>query len=155
MTEENLYLLINAGVLPAWALLFVVPRAEITRKFVHSGLYPIAYGALYAAFLSAALFFGRSSPDAGMSTLSGVSAIFSHPNGVLTGWTHYLVFDLFIGAWISRDAIRRGISHIFILPALFFSLMFGPIGLLIYFVLRFALGKGGFSLSENSGETAP
>ena len=57
---------------------------------------------------------------------------------MLVGWVHYLVFDLFVGAWIVRDARRRGIHHGLVLPCLFFTLMLGPIGLLLYAGLRFA-----------------
>jgi hypothetical protein len=83
-----------------------------------------------------------------MSTIAGVMAIFSSPNGVLTGWTHYLVFDLFVGAWIGRDARRRGTPHWLVAPCLLFCLMFGPIGLLLYLSARLITGKGGASLDE-------
>ena len=78
-------------------------------------------------------------------------ALFSHPNGVLTGWTHYLVFDLFVGAWIGRDALRRGVSHFLVVPSLFFSFMFGPVGLVIYLASRALSRKGGFYLAEDAG----
>ena len=67
--------------------------------------------------------------------------MFSVPQAVLAGWIHYLVFDLFVGAWEVRDAKRLGISHWFILPCLFFTLMLGPIGLLLYFILRWAMRR--------------
>lgn len=148
MTPETIYTLINIGVVPAWLLLVFAPKWPVTRALVHSGLYPLIYGALYVFFLATALLFGAHSPDAGFSTLAGVMALFDQPNGVLTGWTHYLVFDLFIGAWIARDAARRGLSHFLIAPCLFFSFLLGPVGLLLYVVLRLVSGKGGLSLYE-------
>lgn len=154
MTFDTAYTAINLGVMPAWALLAFAPRAKITRRLVHSFIYPAVYGAIYSAFLIAAIFFGQSSPDAGMSSIGGVSAVFSHPVGVMTGWTHYLVFDLFVGAWISRDALARAIPYWRVLPALFFTLMFGPVGLLLYFAIRLASGGGRFLL-ENDQENTP
>jgi len=148
MAPETIYQLINIGVVPAWAMLAFAPRWQVTRALVHSGVYPLAFGALYIFFLASALLFGARSPDAGFSSLAGVMALFDHPNGVLTGWTHYLVFDLFVGAWIGRDAARRGVSHWLVVPCLFFSFMFGPVGLLLYVTLRLVSGKGGLSLYE-------
>ncbi len=54
----------------------------------------------------------------------------------MLGWVHYLVFDLFIGAWISRDSRLNGIAHLKTVPALVLTLFLGPIGLLTYLVIR-------------------
>jgi len=145
---ENIYLALHAIVFPAWALLAIAPGWRWTQRLVHAALIPLVMGAVYLAFLTAAIGFGQSDPQAGMGTLAGVMALFSHPVGALTGWTHFLVFDLFVGAWISRDARRCGIAHWVVLPALFLSLMFGPLGLLLYLLVRKVSGKGGWSLSE-------
>ena len=40
-----------------------------------------------------------------------------------------------------RDAQRNGIRHIFVIPCLFLTLMAGPVGLLLYFVLRWTIAK--------------
>ncbi|MEZ5938193.1 MAG: ABA4-like family protein [Hyphomonadaceae bacterium] len=148
MSFETAYLALNALVAPAWALLILLPRAGVTRAVVHSGPYPLVYGAIYCVSLGAALFFGQSDPQAGMGSLAGVMALFSHPNGVITGWTHFLAFDLFVGAWIGRDAQRRGVPHLAVIPCLLFAFVFGPVGLLLYLLLRMALKKGGLDLFE-------
>ena len=49
---------------------------------------------------------------------------------------HYLVFDLFIGAWQTRDAARHGIPHGLVVPCLVLTFLLGPIGLLLYLALR-------------------
>ena len=67
-----------------------------------------------------------------------MTAFFSVPETVLVGWVHYLAFDLFVGAWEVRDAQRRSISHLYVVPCLLFTLMLGPVGLLAYLTLRFA-----------------
>jgi hypothetical protein len=62
---------------------------------------------------------------------------------LLAGWTHYLAFDLFIGGWEVRDAQRRGIPHLLIVPALVLTFLLGPAGLLFYLAIRwFAPDKG-------------
>lgn len=137
---------INYLVIPAWFLLLFLPRVQITKTLVHSMLWPVVMGGIYTVSLVAAIFFGVSDPDAGF-TMSGVTALFQHPNGVITGWTHFLVFDLFVGAWISRDSQRLGVPHWQVFPCILFSFLFGPVGLLLYALLRLAHGKG-FSLIE-------
>ena len=146
MSWELGFSAVNLLVMPAWALLILLPRAKITRAIVHSMLYPVVIGATYASLLIAAMVFGQSDPDAGF-TFTGVQALFDHPNGVLVGWSHYLVFDLFVGAWIARDAQRQQIAHWQTIPCLLGSYIFGPVGLLIHALLRLAHGKG-FSLFE-------
>ncbi|WP_300542065.1 ABA4-like family protein [Maricaulis sp.] len=132
MSWDIAYLALNALVLPAWVLLIVLPRSGLTRQLVHSMLYPLVIGGIYLVSLGAAMAFGVSDPDAGMSSLSAVMSLFDHPNGIITGWSHYLAFDLFVGAWIARDAARRGIGHLVTVPALLLSFSFGPLGLMTY-----------------------
>lgn len=146
---ETIYLALNLSVLPAWALLLLAPRWRGTRIIVHTAFFPLILAALYLGFLSAGIVFGQAGEGAGFSTLAGVAALFSHPVGLLTGWTHYLVFDLFTGAWISRDALRRGVAHWLVAPSLVLCFVFGPLGLAIYLIGRKATGKGGWGLAED------
>ncbi|WP_340694017.1 ABA4-like family protein [Hyphomonas sp.] len=148
MNYETLYTLINLSVLPAWLLLVVLPRAGITQTLVHSGLYPIALGVFYIVVMVMNLGFGMGAEGGSFSSAAGVSQLFSHPLGILVGWSHYLVFDLFVGAWQARDAQRRGVPHLALVPCLFFTLMLGPVGLLLYLIVRKLTGKGGWSLVE-------
>lgn len=142
MSWETGYTIINALIVPAWALLIFLPRAKLTRAAVHSMFWPILMGSIYATLLIAAMAFGQSDPDAGFS-FSGVQALFDHPNGILVGWTHYLAFDLFVGAWIARDSQRQAIAHWQTIPCLLGAFLFGPIGLLLYALIRLVSGKGG------------
>ncbi len=148
MTYETVYSIINLAVLPGWLLLAILPRAAITRTIVHSGLYPLCLGIFYIVTLSMTLFFGMGAEGGGFNSAAGVSQIFSHPLGILVGWSHYLVFDLFVGSWQARDAQRRGLPHWLLVPCLFFTLMLGPVGLLLYLTARVLAGKGGWSLVE-------
>ena len=69
-------------------------------------------------------------------SLEGVMRLFASPWLVLAGWLHYLAFDLFVGAWLTRDASRNGIRHVLVVPCLIATLLAGPIGLGSYLVLR-------------------
>ncbi|GGB72782.1 ABA4-like family protein [Henriciella pelagia] len=153
MSLELVYVVINALVVPAWLLLVLGPKWRTTQLVVHSGIYPLVFGAFYTICLIASMFFGQSAEGVGMATIAGVSALFSHPNGVLIGWSHYLVFDLFVGAWIGRDAQRRGLPHMAVAPCLIASFLFGPVGLLAYILVRLVKGEG-ISLFEAPAEGA-
>ena len=72
-----------------------------------------------------------------LSSLYGVMVAFSAPHIVAAGWIHFLIFDLFVGAWEARDAQRRGVPHLLLVPCLIVTLMIGPVGLLLYVLVRF------------------
>ncbi len=69
-------------------------------------------------------------------SLKGIVTMFQDPEAVFAGWTHYIAFDLWTGKWIATDAASRGIPRALVAPCLFFTLMLGPTGLLMYFALR-------------------
>ena len=138
MSPDQLFLICNYAVLPAWLLLMVAPHHRITQLLVHAIWIPLLLGPFYIW----ALFFGEPSADgAGFGSLQAVMLLFQSPTAVLGGWIHYLVFDLFIGAWIVRDAKRQGINHWLTVPFLFITLMAGPAGLMLYLLLRLGLKR--------------
>ena len=148
MDFELAFSLVNASVMPAWILLIVFPHWAITKKLVHSMFYPLVLGLVYAAGLGFSIFGGMGAEGGGFTTIVAVRALFSTDIGILVGWTHYLVFDLFVGAWEARDARRRRFNHWLLIPCLLFTFIFGPVGLLLYVILRRVTKKGGWSLRE-------
>ncbi len=155
MTASTLFTLANVSVLPFWLLLALAPGWRGTQILVHSVAMPVLLGAAYVWLFATGAFFGPDTPEGGgFSSLEGVMALFTSPEAVLTGWLHYLAFDLFVGAWISRDARRRGVTHWLVVPCLVFTLMTGPAGLLLYTILRAVTGKGGWSLDETGPRPA-
>ena len=128
----------NYTALAGWLLLAVAPRWKGTQYIVHTAAVPLLLAVAYLYFIVTG--FGGEG-EGGFGSLEGVMALFTQPRAVLAGWIHYLVFDLFIGAWEVRDAQRLRISHWLLLPCLFFTLMLGPVGLLLYFTLRWTLRR--------------
>jgi len=140
--------MVNASVIPAWLLLILAPKWTVTEKLVHSMLYPLLLGAVYiGGMIMAAM--GHGADGGGFTSIEGVRTLFSSDVGMLIGWTHYLVFDLFVGAWEARDAQRRGVGHWLLIPCLLLTFMLGPIGLFLYLILRKLTGMGGWNLGEN------
>ena len=130
---ETLFSLLNSLALVGWVLLLFAPRWRWTSRLVLSGAIPLLLSIAYLALIVTK--FGQA--EGGFDSLAGVMQLFRDQWAVLTGWTHYLAFDLFIGAWEVKDAQERSISHWLVFPCLAFTFLLGPIGLLGYFAIRF------------------
>lgn len=132
MQPDSLFSLSNLVAMTGWGLLTFAPRWKFTRLMVISGLIPLLLGSVYLTIIVA--FIGES--EGSFGSLEGVMVLFQNPWAVLAGWIHYLAFDLFIGAWEVRDSEKYGISHFLVIPCLFLTFMFGPVGLLVYYTIR-------------------
>jgi hypothetical protein len=132
MDLERIFSLCSLLALIGWIALLVAPLARtslIRTARLASGLLALAY------FIQ--LFTITQPVDKGsFSTLAGVSALFSMPGNVMLGWTHFLAFDLFSGAWEVEDAGKIGIPHWAMIVPLILTFMLGPIGLLTYAAIR-------------------
>jgi hypothetical protein len=149
ITPDTLFMVLNFSVLPFWLLLIVAPVFKLTDILVHSVAVPIILGVTYAWLLATALFGGTPVPEgAGFDSLDALMKLFSVKEALLAGWAHYLVFDLFVGAWQARDAQRIGLNHFILIPCLLLTFLVGPIGLLAYLLIRGLSGRAGSSLFE-------
>jgi hypothetical protein len=134
MSAENLFQLINVLAMLGWVLLIAVPRAKITQAVVLSGATILFIGGIYAVLITS--YFSPSNFQ-DFSTLSGVMSLFTDPMGVVAGWAHYLAFDLFVGLWITHNGLKLGMSRWLLLPCQLLTFMFGPLGLLLFYLIRF------------------
>lgn len=134
MPLEMLFKAATYAVLPFWLLLIVAPRWRWTQRLVHGPVVLLLLTPIYA-YMS--LGYAPPPEDMNFQTLYGVMVGFSAPHIVVAGWIHYLIFDLFVGAWQVRDAQRRGVPHTLVVLCLVATLMVGPIGLLLYVLVRF------------------
>ena len=137
MDGMNLDVLFNVGnllVMPFWLIMIVLPRWVWARRLIASPLIAVPPALIYAALVLpqiSSLMVMLAGP-----TLASIVALLGTPLGSTVGWMHFLAFDLFVGRWAYLDAIDRGISPILMAPILFLTLMLGPIGLLLYFLIR-------------------
>lgn len=134
MTAYQLFTLANLSVVPAWLLLAILPKWKWTRIIAAYAL-PAALGLVY--FLIMLQEFDLD--GGGFGSLQEVSRLFQNPWMLLAGWIHYLAFDLFVGAWEVRDASRLNIPHAYVIPCLLLTFLAGPVGLLLYFIVRISV----------------
>jgi uncharacterized membrane protein (GlpM family) len=132
MKPETLFQICNSIAPLGWLLLIALPRWKGTRQIVLSGILPLLFGLVYLTLI--VLFFGES--EGGFDSLASVSQLFKNPYALVAGWVHYLAFDLFIGSWELKNSQNLGISHWLVVPCLILTFLFGPIGLLLYFIVR-------------------
>lgn len=128
-----------------WVLLVFVPRWRWSQR-IASVIIPLTLAIVYLVLI--ALYFAKSS--GGFATLGQVTQLFQNPWLLLAGWIHYLAFDLFMGAWQVRQAQRLGINHFLVIPCLLFTFLFGPVGLLIFWVIR-SVVRGQLFLDTDRG----
>ena len=131
---ESLFSVANTTALVSWVVLILLPRMQILRRLVQV----LAVGGLCLAYAALIQLFFFSVPGGGFGTLTAVQRLFELPEVALAGWIHYLAFDLFVGLWIAQRADAQGLSRWLQAPVLAVTFMFGPIGLLLFGLLRFS-----------------
>jgi hypothetical protein len=115
-----------------WVLLILAPNWRYTE--------PLAFGAAFVLLGAAAWFtFVYLSSGGGGSLLSleGMKNLFRSEQMLLTGWLNYLSFCLLVGIWQVHDARQEKIPHLLLIAPLLLTLVAGPVGVLVYLLLRF------------------
>lgn len=133
MNPETVFSTLNALVMPQWLLMIFAPHWKWTQKLADSYLIPVLLAVTYVFYVTTS--FGNLD-FMSFSTLAGIKKLFSEEQSVLVGWIHYLCFDLVAGTWIYKDSLAKGINRIMVGICLFFCLMLGPIGFLLYWIIR-------------------
>lgn len=132
MTAEQAFSIANLLAVGGWLVLIVAGRIRWVASLVTGVILPLLFALLYSFLIAA--YWGEKT--GGYGSLAQVHALFTNDWLLLAGWVHYLAFDLFIGSWQVRDAQKQKIPHLLIIPALILTFMFGPIGLLLYCIIR-------------------
>jgi ABA4-like protein len=142
MTPDTLFLLSSGIAAIGWATLILIsPFWPGFDKFLVGII--IALLALVYTGLNFANF--HVSDAAKFGSLDGVAALFQNKALLTAGWVHFLAFDLLTAVWIKKNAVKLGIPHAWILPALVFSCLLGPLGFLLYLLTRWIRTRAWFA----------
>ncbi len=132
ITFNSLYWMANIWALSGWLVLFLYPVLP-ARAVLFAGIcMPIGLSLAYLGSLCFALPFFSG----GFGSIESLSRLYQNPVAVLAGWTHYLAFDLFLGGWQVRRAMATNLPVTLVVPCLFLTLVFGPVGLLFFFAVQ-------------------
>lgn len=131
---ETVFQLANLLIMPFWFIMIFLPHWSWTRRIIGSLWSVVPLALLYAALVLPIL--TSVVDDIANPTLTGIATLLGTPSGATIGWIHFLAFDLFVGRWAYLDSRQHGFTAWLISPILFFVLMFGPLGLLLYLAAR-------------------
>jgi hypothetical protein len=126
MTVSQLFDLSNLFVLPFWALMLVLPNWSITRRVMASPLPFVVLAGLYVYLLTGTIT-SETAQALASPKLADIARFFGDDRAAATGWTHFLVMDLFVGRWIYWEGQKTGVWTIHSIALCLFA---GPLGLL-------------------------
>jgi hypothetical protein len=132
MQPEFLFQFYNIAILPAWMALMIWPGKAWVDSLVKVVMLVLAIS--YVICLAISFSSTPQPPD--FSSLAGLIQALSGPWGMLTGWIHYLCFDLMVGLQLNKEAHEKGFSTPLRVAVLFFVLMTGPFGWLVFQILK-------------------
>lgn len=138
MTPEQIFQTCSTVAMLGWLLLIIISPFWFGFDKLFIGII-IALLAIVYLWLIAQSFNPETFKQFG--SLGGVMELFTNKTAVTAGWIHYLAFDLFVGVWIKKNAVRHSISHWLVIPCLLLTFMLGPIGLLLYLLIRWVVSK--------------
>ena len=133
MTTSAVFQFANTIAMLMWVLMILLPNWKWTRFLVDYKLVPILLSGLYIIYIVQSVQ-GGGSMD--FSSLESVKKLFTVEIAVLAGWLHYLAFDLVVGMWILDQNRVLKINHLILVPCLLGAFMFGPVGFLLYMIVR-------------------
>jgi len=137
---QGFFQVTNTLALLAWIALVIFPGRKLVSGWLCAvivpGLLALGYAAVIAWKLAT-----NGLPEGDVMTLSGLRDAFQDDWVFAAAWTHYLVFDMVVGAWIARDSVKLGLPWLLRTVALVLTFLSGPVGFLIYIVSRWSLRR--------------
>lgn len=132
---ETFFQATNTIALAAWIALVLFPGRRAISGIVCAVIVPALLAVAYATVIGWK-FATLGPPPGDVMTLAGLKAVFADDWVFAAAWTHYLVFDMVVGAWIARDAVRLGMPWPLRTVALVLTFLSGPVGFLVHVLAR-------------------
>ena len=73
--------------------------------------------------------------------LDSLNELFNDRGFLIIFWTHFLAINLFCGSWIVSDSRKFSMSKILVFIPLVITYFTGPLGILIYWLIRIFYAK--------------
>ena len=143
---EIIYQFVNIGVIPLWLMLVFLPASKFTNLFINNLFKPtvlaltygyIVYQQIYPLGLEENIDFDIILKNFNLyQGLPQLMELMDNELFVLIFWIHFLSLSLFLGHWISRDALKYNIHKFIVFFPLILTYFTGPVGLCFYLILR-------------------
>jgi len=142
-TIEMIYSWLSFGVLPFWFVLIFFPQSRISGLLATSIFPFIVLGAvyiylLYYFFIDGYDFLQNFELYLGIYNLAN---LFENEAFLILFWIHFLTINLFCAAWIVRDSQKYFVSKYFIILPLVVTYFVGPVGIVLYWIIRIFFAK--------------
>ena len=140
---EIIYLWLSFGVLPFWLTLIFLPNSKVSLIFISSIVLPIIFSLIYCYMIYQLIINGENIFESFNLYLGieNLHSLFSNDIFLLIFWIHFLGINLFLGSWVSRDALRYNVPK-FLSGISLISIFFtGPVGLVLYWFIRIFCSK--------------
>jgi len=143
LTFENIYMWANLGLIPFWLMLIIIPNSKFTQFFINSVILPLILSVTYVYIIYQTILLDEPVFDVFKLYLGldNLYTLFATESFLLVFWLHFLALNLFLGSWISRDAVKYNMSRIIVLLPLIFVYFTGPLGLVLYWLIRVFYAK--------------
>ena len=143
LTFNNMYLWTNFGLLPFWLMLIIIPNSKVTQIFINSVILPLILSAAYVYVIYQSVLLDEPIFDIFKLYLSldNLYTVFATESFLLVFWLHFLTLNLFLGSWVSRDGVKHNISRSLVFFPLILIYFTGPLGLVLYWVIRIFYAK--------------
>ena len=140
---ETIYLWLSFGVLPFWLTLMFFPSSRVNQIFITSIFLPVIFSLIYCYMIYLLIINGENifeSFDLYLG-IENLHSLFSNDIFILIFWIHFLGINLFLGSWVSKDAIRYSVPKLLTGISLFLIYFTGPLGLVLYWFIRIFFSK--------------
>ena len=143
LTFENIYFWSNFAILPFWLMLIFIPNSKITQIFINSIILPLILSTAYVYTIYQVILLDDSIFDIFKLYLSldDLYTVFANESFLLIFWLHFLAINLFLGSWVSREAVKYNISRGIATIPLILIYFIGPVGLVLFWIIRVFYGK--------------
>jgi len=133
MTPTEVFSFANMTAMPMWILMVFLPKWKVTRFLIDYKIIPILLSLVYVIYIFLAI---QTGGGMDFGSLASVMKLFTEEQAVLAGWVHYLAFDLLVGMWILDQNKELRIHQLLIAPCLLATFMLGPIGFLLFIIIK-------------------
>ena len=143
LSLDNIYLWANLGVLPFWIMLILIPNSRVTQILVNSVILPLILASGYVYVFYQTILTGEPIFDFFVLNLNldSLYTLFATESFLLLFWIHFLSLNLFLGSWVSKDAVKYNISKVLASIPLIIIYFTGPLGLVLYWMIRIFYAK--------------
>lgn len=138
MTPEQVFNIATVFALLGWIVLIFLSSSRTAVEALARTFVPAMLSLAYAAIIIPFVF---TNGIGSLGSFEGLLQLQGQPWLLVGGWLHYLAFDLLAGAWQATTAREEGIPRYALIPCLVLTFILGPIGFLVFLVVRWMLGR--------------